>query len=145
MYNEERIEKLKEDKYQEIFGVKKPTFDKMLEILENQYKKEHLKGGRPPKLSVLDKLVIMLSYYKEYRTMQNMAFDYNVSKSTICESIQWVENTLMKSGSFNLPSKKDLENNTSIELVLVDVTECEIQRPQKNKSSTIQEKRKSIQ
>ena len=108
MYNEERIEKLKEDKYQEIFGVKKPTFDKMLEILENQYKKEHLKGGRPPKLSVLDKLVIMLSYYKEYRTMQNMAFDYNVSKSTICESIQWVENTLMKSGSFNLPSKKDL-------------------------------------
>ena len=62
MYNEERIEKLKEDKYQEIFGVKKFTFDKMLEILENQYKKEHLKGGRPPKLSVLDKLVIMLSY-----------------------------------------------------------------------------------
>lgn len=145
MYNEERIEKLKEDKYQEIFGVKKFTFDKMLEILENQYKKEHLKGGRPPKLSVLDKLVIMLSYYKEYRTMQNMAFDYNVSKSTICESIQWVENTLMKSGKFNLPSKKDLENNTSIELVLVDVTECEIQRPQKNKSSTTLEKRKSIQ
>ena len=145
MYNEERIAKLKEDKYQEIFGVKKPTFDKMLEILENQYKKEHLKGGRPPKLSVLDKLVIMLSYYKEYRTMQNMAFDYNVSKSTICESIQWVENTLMKSGNFKLPSKKDLENNISIEVVLVDVTKCEIQRPQKNKNSTTLEKRKSIQ
>lgn len=145
MYNEERIAKLKEDKYQEIFGVKKPTFDKMLEILENQYKKEHLKGGRPPKLSVLDKLVIMLSYYKEYRTMKNMAFDYNVSKSTMCESIQWVENTLMKSGNFNLPSKKDLENNISIELVLVDVTECEIERPQKNKNSTTLEKRKSIQ
>ena len=145
MYNEERIAKLKENKYQEIFGVKKFTFDKMLEILENQYKKEHLKGGRPPKLSVLDKLVIMLSYYKEYRTMQNMAFDYNVSKSTICESIQWVENTLMKSGNFKLPSKKDLENNISIEVVLVDVTECEIQRPQKNKNSTTLEKRKSIQ
>lgn len=145
MYNEERIAKLKESKYQEIFGVKKFTFDKMLEILENQYKKEHLKGGRPPKLSVLDKLVIMLSYYKEYRTMQNMAFDYNVSKSTICESIQWVENTLMKSGNFKLPSKKDLENNISIEVVLVDVTECEIQRPQKNKNSTTLEKRKSIQ
>ena len=54
--------------------------------------------------------------------MQNIAFDYNVSKSTICESIQWIENTLMKSGNFKLPSKKDLENNISIELVLVDVT-----------------------
>ena len=64
----------------------------------------------------------MLNYYKEYRTMQNIAFDYNVSKSTICESIQWIENTLMKSGNFKLPSKKDLENNISIELVLVDVT-----------------------
>ena len=32
--NKERIEKLKEDKYQRVFGVKKPTFDKILDILE---------------------------------------------------------------------------------------------------------------
>lgn len=34
MKNEKRIKKLKENKYQELFGVKKETFDEMLEILE---------------------------------------------------------------------------------------------------------------
>ncbi len=65
-----------EKEYQELFGVKKATFEKMLGILNEQFKKEHKKGGKPPKLSVLDKLIIILSYYCEYRTMQNIAFDY---------------------------------------------------------------------
>ena len=136
MNNKERISKLKEKDYQKLFGVKKNTFEKMLEILEESYRKEHLRGGHPPKLSVLDKLVIMLGYYREYRTMENIAFDYNVSKSTICESIKWVENTLIKSRKFNLPSKRELVNNTTIEVVLVDATEIEIERPQKNSVNT---------
>ena len=32
MSNEERIEKLAEEKYQEVFGVKKETFERMWEI-----------------------------------------------------------------------------------------------------------------
>ena len=36
----------------------------------------------------IDKLVIMLSYYHDYRTMENIAFDYDVAKSTICENIK---------------------------------------------------------
>ncbi len=84
MDNAKRIEKLKDKEYQELFGVKKATFEKMLEILNEQYKKEHEKGGKPPKLGVLDKLIIMLCYYREYRTMQNITFDYEVTKGTIC-------------------------------------------------------------
>ena len=100
MNNQEKIKGLKEEEYQKLFGVKKRTFDKMLEILTEQYRKEHRQGGRPPKLSVLDKLLIMLCYYREYRTMQHIAFDYNVAKSTVCESIQWVEKTLIESRIF---------------------------------------------
>lgn len=137
MNNKERISKLKEKDYQKIFGVKKTTFDRMLEILEETYNQEHLRGGRPPKLSILDKMIIMLGYYREYRTMENIAFDYSVSKSTICESIKWVENELIKSGDFKLPSKRELINNTAIEVVLIDATECEIERPQKNSINTI--------
>lgn len=69
MDNIKRIAKLKEEEYQELFGVKKTTFDKMYEILTEQFQKEHARGGKPPKLSVLDKLIIMLCYYREYRTM----------------------------------------------------------------------------
>ena len=144
MNNKEKIENLKESNYQKIFGVKKETFDTMLAILEKDYQKKHIKGGRPPKLSVLDKLIIMLVYYREYRVMENIAFDYGVSKSTICDAISWVETTLIKDGTFSLPSKKKLTQDDDIEAVLIDATECEIERPKKNKRTTIQERKKGI-
>ncbi len=144
MDNMKRIAKLKEKEHQELFGVKKATFDKMLEILTEQFGNEHVQGGKPPKLSVLDKLIIMLCYYREYRTMQHIAFDYGVTKATICNSIHWVEKTLIKSGVFRLPSKRELYAGSQIETVLIDATEVEIERPQKNKNSIIPAKRKSI-
>ena len=131
MNNAERIANLKPEQYQALFVVKKETFDKMLEILEGDYQKKHRQGGRPPKLSVLDKLIIMLEYYKEYRVMECIAFDYGVSKSTVCDAIHWVEETLIKSGQFSLPSKRELWRNPELEAVLLDATESEIERPKK--------------
>ena len=96
-----------EEEYQGIFGVTKTTFDKMLSILEETYKRQHFKGGSPLKcLSVLDKLIITLGYYREYRTMRHIAFDYGVSKSMIHKSIHWVEDVLIRSKEFSLPSKR---------------------------------------
>jgi len=146
MNNEKRIKKLKDEEYQELFGVKKETFTKMLEILNNKYIELHRQGGKKPKLSVLDKLIITLGYYREYRSMKNIAFDYGVVKSTVCDSINWVEQTLIKDGTFSLPKKRKLlEDNIEVEAILVDATECEIERPKKNKKNGIQGKRKSIQ
>lgn len=146
MNNEERIQNLKENEYQELFGIKKPTFDKMLEILQTKHVELHKKGGRKPKLSVLDKLIIMLTYYRDYRTMNNIAFDYGVVKSTICDTVKWVENVLVKDGSFSLPKKRTLQQeDLDVEVVLIDATECEIERPKKNKKNGIQAKRKNIQ
>ena len=88
----------------------------------------------------------MQSYYREYRTMENIAFDYGVAKSTICESVRWVENVLIKDGTFSLPKKSELQkDNLDVEVILVDATECEIERPKKNKKNGIQGKRKNIQ
>jgi len=142
MDNETRIAKLKETEYQQKFGVPKIVFEKMLEVLSLAYSIEHRKGGHPCKLSLLDKLVIMLCYYREYRTMDSIAFDYGVAKSTIYESIRFVEESLMKSHEFNLPSKKALIDNLDIDVVFVDATECEIERPQKNKNITTLVRRK---
>jgi len=92
------------------------------------------KGGRKRKLSVLDMLIITLGYYHDYRTMENIAFDYNVHKQRICEAINWVEQTLIKDGTFSLPSKRELiKSDTGIAVVIVDATECETERPKKNK------------
>ena len=104
-----KILKLKEDDYQTILGVTKHTFDCMLKLLEQAYAEKHKKGGRRlSKLSLSDKLAITLGYYREYRPMRNIAFDWEVSKSIVNDSIKWVEEVLAKSKDFALPSKREL-------------------------------------
>jgi predicted DNA-binding protein YlxM (UPF0122 family) len=137
--NKKRISELAEEKYQEKFGVKKPTFDKMQEILERAYKELHENGGRPPRLSVLDKLVITMGYYHDYRTMDNIAFDYTVSKSRISDAVKWVETTLLEDGTFSLPSKRELKKSENeIVITIVDVKEQETERPKKNRRNHTQ-------
>jgi hypothetical protein len=143
MDNQTRIQNLPEEKYQVLFGVRKTTFDAMLAILENAYKEMRKKGGRKRMLSVLDMLIITLGYYHDYRTMENMAFDYNVHKQRICEAIAWVEQTLIKNGIFSLPSKRELlKNDTEIVIAIVDATECETERPQKKQKESYSGKQK---
>ena len=136
MDTKKRIAKLKERDYQELFGVRRPTFERMLAILEGAYEEMHQQGGRPSRLSVLDKLVVTLGYYHDYRTMSNIAFDYDVSKSRISDAVKWVENTLIKEGTFALPSKRELvKAGTDIVIAIVDATECETERPEKNRKN----------
>lgn len=52
---------------------------------------------------------------------------------------------MIKDGTFSLPGKKALLEDDSIEVVLVDVTECPVERPKKNSENTIPEKRKGTQ
>jgi hypothetical protein len=91
----------------------------------------HQKGGKPPKLTVKNKLDITLKYLREYRTMDSIAAEYGVCKGTVCLSIQWVEDTLVKDGTFALRGEKVLKRKSaSIRYVVVDVTESPINCPQ---------------
>lgn len=146
MENKTRIANLKEDKYLVLFGIRKATFDAMLAILESAYGEMRKKGGRRRKLSVLDMFVIMLGYYHDYRTMENIAFDYGVHKQRVCEAIAWVEQTLIKDGTFSLPSKRELlKDDTVITVAIVDVTEQETERPKKNRVSPTLASKSAIQ
>ena len=133
--NEKRLSRLETSSYQNLFGVKKEVFDLMRESLEAAFKDLHKAGGKPPKLSVLDKLIITLDYYKNYRPFDRIAFDYGVVKSAICKSVSWVEGVLIKDKRFQLPSKKALRE-TDFDVILVDCTESPIQRPKKNSESS---------
>ena len=107
MENEKRMAKLPEKKYLVTFGIRKGTFDAMFAILESAYKEMRKRGGRKRKLSVHDMLVITQGYYHDYRTMGNLGFDYGVHKQRISEAIEWVEQALIKDGTFSLPSKRE--------------------------------------
>jgi hypothetical protein len=136
--NATRIAELEEKAYKKLFGVSKATFEAMLEVLEKQNAKERIKGGRTPTLSILDRLIIALMYWREYRTYENIAFDYGVKKSVIGKHIKWVEDTLIECGMFSLPSKRELLSNLgNREVVVVDVTEQQIERPKKGRKNGI--------
>jgi predicted DNA-binding protein YlxM (UPF0122 family) len=144
MDNLKRLATLPEEKYQIVFGVKKVTFEKMLKILENANKELRKFGGRPSRLSVLDKLIVMLGYYHDYRTMENISFDYGVSKSRISDAVKWVEQTLIKDGTFSLPSKRELvKENSTVSIAIIDVTECETERPKHNQKASYSGKKKT--
>ena len=132
--------------FKRLYGVKPDTFIKMKAILQKEYDKMHKLGGSPPKLAVEDKLTITLKYLREYRTMESIGADYGVSKSTVCESIQWVENTLAEDKTFKLPGKKVLKKaSDTIEYVIVDVTESPIQRPKEGQKEYYSGKKNAIQ
>ena len=75
--------------------MKKETFFKFLEYLQIKYDECHKKGGKKG-LSVICKLVLAVTYWREYRPMRQMSLDYDVPKSTVCDSIKWVEINLEK-------------------------------------------------
>jgi hypothetical protein len=44
--------------------------------------------------------------------MDSIAADYHVRKGTVCQSVQRVEDTLTKDGTFALPGKKKLKRKS---------------------------------
>ena len=141
----EIIKEYNEQQFRRITGVKRATFEKMLEILKKAYAEKHRRRGRKPKLSIEDQLLAALEYWREYRTYAHIAANYGIDESNIYRSIKWIEETLIKDGTFSLPGRKELlKSDTEYEVILVDATETPVERPQKNKENIIQERKKDI-
>ena len=134
-----------EDKFRRLTGVKRHTFNKMSSILLAAHKIKKAKGGRNNSLCIEDMLLMSLEYIREYRTYFHIGQSYGVSESTAYKTVRWVEDTLIKHPVFALPGRKELlKNDMEYELVLIDTTESAIERPKKDKSTSIQVKRRAI-
>ena len=142
-----KLRQLSVKSFKRIIGVKRETYEEMLKefkMYEKERKKSHGIGGRKQKLCEEDKVLFLLEYYREYRTLAHMGFDYGISEPVASKLVREVESVLIKSGKFSLPSKRALYGD-DVEFVLVDVTEMPIQRPKKSKEEAIQGKRRDIQ
>ena len=135
---------LKKEQYKKLFGVEQYTFFKMHEALQIAFCFEHAQGGKPPKISVFERLCIFLCYYREYRTMEHIAFDFGTDKARISRIIRWVEDILKSHSSFTLPPKSELQELEDEDLV-VDVTEHPVKRLKRGKKSGIQARKRGIQ
>jgi len=76
---EQRIAEFQEQDYQLYFGISKLEFDRMLKALHEAYRQEHKRKTRFTKISMMDKLILTLIYRYEYRTMESIAKEYEVS------------------------------------------------------------------
>jgi hypothetical protein len=137
----ETIKQLKYTDFKRLTGVRRETFEAMLEVIEKGIRD----FGRPPKLSRADQLLMTLMYWREYRTEFHIAQSYGISESAVCRTIRKVEDTLVRSGKFRLPGKKALQpSDTVFEVVLVDASEQPIERPKKAKIGITVAKRGDI-
>lgn len=131
----EQVKTLKPTEFKRLCGVYPDTFKDMVTVLKAE-KVWQKKTGRPSKLSTEDQLLITLEYWREYRTYFHLGNSWGINESTAYRIVRKVENILIKSGLFNLPEKKALlESNSEIEVIVVDVSEQEIERPKKKQKS----------
>lgn len=77
-----KVNKLTDVDFKRVVGVKKETFKEMVKVIRKHYRDTKAKGGTTKSLSANDETLMMLEYYREYRTFKHLGVDYEVSEST---------------------------------------------------------------
>lgn len=142
MYN--KINKLGDAQFRRKVGVKRETFNKIVEIVREAEQKRKKLSGRPLKLSYEDQVLMALEYLREYRTYFSLGQIYDLSESNTYKICRRVEDILIKAKEFKLPNRKEVYEDPNIEVIVVDAVESAIERPKKNKGNTTPERKRSI-
>jgi Helix-turn-helix of DDE superfamily endonuclease len=142
------VSQFKGGKFKRLIGVKRETFEKMLETLREHPKVSNhsVQGamrGPKEKLSLEDQLLMMLMYYREYRTFLHVGASFGVSETQCWRVVRNLEERLLKSGEFSLTRKQSLVSDLAFEVVVVDVSEHPVERPKKTASSLLRQKETS--
>ena len=141
------LEKYSDPSFKRATGIHKKIFLEIIEVIRDykQKNRKHPRSGNKASLSMEDTLLLVLMYYREYRTQYHIGITYGISESRVCELIKEIESIIIQDSRYHLPGKKQLlKSENSFEVVLVDVSESPIERPKKNNENTTQAKRKGI-
>lgn len=139
-----QVTELKDAQFRRKTGVKRSTFNKMVEIVREREEKRKKILGRPLKLSYEDQVLMALEYLREYRTYFSLGQIYNLSEANTYKICRKVEDILIQSKEFKLPNRRDVFENPNLEVIVVDAVESPIERPKKNKENTTPERKRSI-
>jgi hypothetical protein len=111
------IKELKGEAFRRLTGVQRGTFDAMAAVLFAAKCRQKAAGGKPITLGVEDQLLMMLGYWREYRTYFHIGQAYRLSESAAYRNIKWCENTLAKSKAFRLPGRKALRQASAFSML----------------------------
>ena len=115
---------------------------KRLSYKRKEDRKRKIGAGRPFKLNIKDRILMLLIYYRPYITYTLAGFLFNLDQSTICRDIQKIERLIRK--CIPIPQKlynktKRLRTAEEVEkyfpgfIAFIDSTEQQIPRPIDNK------------
>lgn len=140
----EKLKKLSAADFKRYCGVDKETFEKMCALVKEKATSKFLREGRNPTLTIEDQVLVALEYWREYRTQFHIGVSWGISESTVSRIITKVEDILSNSKEFSVPTTRRPDLAAEIEVVVVDVAESPIERPKKNKSDIIRERKSDI-
>ena len=137
----QKLNRFSDSEFKRLVGVPRQVFTEMVEVLE---KAESLKkkSGRPHTLDIEDQLLLTLNYLRNYSTQLELAANYHIAESNVNRTIKKVEDALMKSRRFTLPKRSITTADEHFNWVIIDATECSIERPKKNQSKFYSGKKK---
>jgi len=134
---------------------KKYTKQEIKRLSKGKERKRDIGAGRPFKLDVKDRCIMLLVYYRLYITCTLAGFLFDLNQSNICRNIQKIESLVRQ--CLPIPQKiynitKRLKTPDEVEkyypgfLAFIDSTEQQIPRPvnKKKRKHTIQVRRKDI-
>jgi len=135
----EKARKLKDAEFKRLCGVRRETFLAMCKIVQTV--EDQKTSGRSCNLSVENQVLLTLTFWREYRTMFHLGQDWGLHESNVSRLVRRIEDILIKSKKFSLPSKRRLLEEDGLTYTIVDATEMTIERPKKNRGDVIREKR----
>lgn len=108
----QKLNRFSDSEFQRLVGVPRAVFSEMVEVLKEA---ESLKKklGRPHTLAL------------------ELAANYHIAESNVNRTIKKVEDALMKSRRFTLPKRSITTADEQFNWVIIDATECLIERPKK--------------
>jgi hypothetical protein len=136
------IHHLKDEEFRRLTGVKRSTFEELAHFLREVKTQQKALGGKPNRLVIEDQLLMMLGYWREYRTYFHIGQTYGLSESQAYRIIRWCEDTLKNNPALRLSGRKAVVASDRVfDVILIDATETPIERPKKDNGDTIQAKR----
>lgn len=142
----EKLLKLNDKDFKLHTGLTKYTFYKMLDYLTIEFDKCHEKGSYKG-IGVVCRFVLAITYWRDYRPMRQMGLDYDVSKTTVCDSVKWVELVLsnwkeIKIEDIKTEIQKAEDKGIKVNCIIGDVEEQPIERPTINQENSYSGKKK---
>lgn len=121
----EKLKKLSDKKFKRAIGIPRLLFEIYILVITEALEIKHKKGGRKPKLSAEDILLLMLYYYRDYTTFFKLGLEFGIDESNSYRWVKWCEETLIEySRELFDGSNMNLDNE-----YIVDVMECPVERP----------------